>query len=278
MQKIIHTIVGSGNKPISIDIQFQSNKTIKPIVLFCHGFKGFKNWGHFDLISDYFAQHGFVFVKFNFAWNGTTLEHPIDFVDLDAFGRNNFSKELEDIGLVLDFLENNATTFEADKQAIYLIGHSRGGGVAILKTKEDNRIKKLITWASIKNIADFFSTIDMDKWKIDGVVYTLNGRTQQNMPLYYQLYEDYRANNICLDIAAAAKMCTIPWLILHGTNDTSVPFSCATYLSSLNAKSILLEIENADHTFGGKHPWKSTKLPEDTIRLVEATMKFILEN
>ncbi len=277
MQKIIHTINGSGNKPISIDIQFQSNKTNKPIVLFCHGFKGFKNWGHFDLIADYFAQHGFVFVKFNFAWNGTTLEHPNDFVDLDAFGRNNFSKELDDVGLVLDFLETNATSFEADKQAIYLIGHSRGGGVAILKTKEDNRIKKLITWASIKNIEDFFSSIDIEKWKTDGVVYTLNGRTQQNMPLYYQLYEDFVVNKMRLDIPSAAKKCNIPWLILHGTNDTSVPFSCATFLTSLNEQSSMLEIENADHTFGGKHPWQATELPNETIRLVEATIVFINE-
>lgn len=57
------------------------------------------------------------------------------------YGNNNFSIELDDLGLVIDYIESAAGQYEGNKNEIYLIGHSRGGGIAILKTYEDSRIK-----------------------------------------------------------------------------------------------------------------------------------------
>lgn len=275
MEKVTNfAINGSKEKSISIDITYNDNNILKPIVIFCHGFKGFKNWGHFDLIAKEFAQQNFVFVKFNFSYNGTTLEQPIDFADLDAFGENNFSIELDDAGLVIDYMEENAIKYNANKNEIYLIGHSRGGGISILKTHEDKRIKKLATWASIKVVDDFFNSQDIEQWKKDGAIYTFNSRTQQNMPLHYQMYENYIANKERLNIPKAAVKINVPWLIIHGTNDTSVPISCAEQLHQWNKLSVLFKVENGDHTFGGKHPWNSTKLPTDAKLVVEKTIDF----
>ncbi len=97
MKKTTQLINGSKGKPLSLDISYTKNGYLKPIVIFCHGFKGFKDWGHFNLLADAFAENDFVFVKFNFSYNGTTIEHPVDFADLEAFGENNFSIELDDI-------------------------------------------------------------------------------------------------------------------------------------------------------------------------------------
>lgn len=47
----------------------------------------------------------------------------------------------------------------------------------------------MASWASVKDVTDFFINQDVDKWKADEIIYTLNGRTQQNMPLYFQIYE-----------------------------------------------------------------------------------------
>jgi len=275
MEKVENLVInGSKNKKIAVDI-FYNRTTIKqPIIIFCHGFKGFKNWGHFDLIAETFANSGFVFIKFNFSYNGTTLEQPIDFADLDAFGNNNFSVELDDLGLVIDFMEDHAEQYSADKNEIYMIGHSRGGGIAILKAYEDNRIKKLTTWASVKDLSDFFNSQNIEQWKNDGVLYSHNSRTQQNMPLYYQIYENYIANKERLDIPKATANIDIPWLIVHGTNDTSVPYAAAEKLHELNNKSELLAIENGDHTFGGKHPWNEGDLPDDAKIVIKKTIEF----
>src|SRR6478735_4925780 len=88
-------ITGSADKTILLDVFYKKNAQAKPIVIFSHGFKGFKDWGHFNFIGERFAEEGAVFVKFNFSHNGTTVEDPLNFGDLEAFGNNNFSKELE---------------------------------------------------------------------------------------------------------------------------------------------------------------------------------------
>ena len=45
------------------DATYQADARAKPVVVFVHGFKGFKDWGHFPLLADFFAAQGFVFVK-----------------------------------------------------------------------------------------------------------------------------------------------------------------------------------------------------------------------
>ena len=69
-----------------------------------------------------------MFVKFNFSHNGTTLENPSDFKDLESFGNNNFSKELYDLDKVISWI---CSKFKCPE--ITLLGHSRGGGISMLK-------------------------------------------------------------------------------------------------------------------------------------------------
>lgn len=275
MQKTELTINGSKGKPINLDITFNKNGKEKPVLIFCHGFKGFKDWGHFNLIAEAFANHDFTFVKFNFSYNGTTTEHLTDFADLEAFGDNNFSIELDDLGLVIDYMKENAAFYEGNHDHLFLMGHSRGGGIAILKASRDKRIKKLVTWASVKDAADFFSTQDLEVWQKSGKVFTFNSRTKQNMPLNFQFYENYYTNKEQLDIPKAAACLNIPWLILHGSNDTSVPFATGEQLHQWNSGSKWILIDHADHTFGGKQPYTESDLPADTKTAVRETIHFL---
>ncbi|NJL14124.1 MAG: hypothetical protein HC913_14705 [Microscillaceae bacterium] len=91
-------------KPFGVDWFFKPDGQAKPLVVFVHGFNAFKDWGHFNLVAEAFAQAGFFFVKFNLSHNGTSPEHPTEFVDLEAYGNDKFSTDLDDIGLVLDFI------------------------------------------------------------------------------------------------------------------------------------------------------------------------------
>ena len=113
--------------------------------------------------------------------------------DLEAFGHNNFSIELDDLGAVIEYV--SGAGFEAkeeiDLHQLYLLGHSRGGGVVLLKAAEDKRVKKAVTWASVNEFGKFWSEEVMAHWKEIGVMYIENSRTKQTMPLYYQLYENY---------------------------------------------------------------------------------------
>ena len=53
-------IKGSRDKEILLDISFTRNNFKKQIVIFSHGFKGFKDWGPFNELANYFALHGLI--------------------------------------------------------------------------------------------------------------------------------------------------------------------------------------------------------------------------
>ena len=91
------TLHRNHKKPILWDAFFNADNTLKPVVIFCHGYKGFKDWGAWDSVAKIFSDKGFFFLKFNFSHNGGTIENPIDFPDLEAFAENNYSKELDDL-------------------------------------------------------------------------------------------------------------------------------------------------------------------------------------
>lgn len=277
MKTLLNNIIeGKHGKPILTDVFYLENSKPKPIVVFSHGFKGFKDWGHFNRVAEKFAEAGFVFVKYSFSFNGTTPEHPEDFADLEAFGNNNISKELDDLGCVIDWIErNNDLEAEVDFSNLYLIGHSRGGGITILKANEDNRVKKAVTWAAVSDFERIMAVHDVEHWKREGAVYVMNARTNQQMPLYYQLCEDYYSNKKRFDILAAAGNLKIPFLIVHGTNDEGVPLENARSLHRANQLSQILLVEGAGHTFGAKHPFTDDVLPDDVMTILRASIDFL---
>ncbi|WP_178986480.1 alpha/beta hydrolase family protein [Winogradskyella helgolandensis] len=266
-----------GKKPILIDAFYHESKTNQPIVIFCHGYKGYKDWGAWNVMAEHIAKAGFCVIKFNFSHNGGTMENPIDFPDLEAFGNNNYTKELDDLDAVITWAQKH---FESNSNIninkICLIGHSRGGGITILKASEDTRITKLITLASVSDFGNRFGTENEIKhWKEDGVKYVVNGRTKQQMPHYYQFYEDFKANENRLHIESAEKQLTIPHLIIHGSKDTSVNISEAEALHKWNPNSEFKIVEDADHVFNTKHPWPKNELSEALKFVVESVVEFI---
>lgn len=278
--KTIYNLIlkGSEEKPIDVDITYKKGDHKKPLVIFVHGFKGFKDWGHFNAVASYFVERDFVFAKFNFSHNGTTLQKPLEFDDLEAFGNNNYLFELNDIDLVLNsLLVDEELKDEIDTEQVYLIGHSRGGAISIIKTAEDNRIKKIVTWAGVADIVNRNSQKTIETWKKSGVVHTYNGRTKQQMPLNVQFYETIIANKERLDIANAAAKINVPFLIIHGTKDEAVSLKDAYLLNEANETSTLFVIEEANHTFGAKHPWEEFYLPEDAKLVIDRTIQFLKE-
>lgn len=272
-------VTGALGRNISLDIFWVNSSSPHPVVIYAHGFNGFKDWGNFDLIAKVFAQAGFAFIKFNFSHNGTTAEAPEIFSDLEAFGNNNYSKQLEDLRLVTDWICNTSNPYNQllAVNQISLIGHSMGGGMAILFAAEDSRIKKLITWAAVsecKTPWGSWTAEKMQTWKTEGVQYYTNSRTNQQMPLYYQLYLDYQENMERLDIQKAIQKLHIPMLICHGNNDIAVPAEAAVQLKSWQPEAELFLVEG-NHVFDRLHPWILTVLPDATQEVVNKSISFL---
>ncbi|GAA3643900.1 alpha/beta hydrolase family protein [Flavivirga jejuensis] len=270
-------IDGKHGKSILIDATYTSNNTNKPIIIFCHGYKGFKDWGAWHLMANTFAEAGFCFIKFNFSHNGGTMEQPIDFPDLEAFGNNNYTKELDDLESVIDWVFNNDVIKDiGNTNNISLIGHSRGGGIVTIKAEEDTRIRSIISLAGVCDFGKRTATTgDLESWKKDGVKYVLNGRTKQQMPHFYQFYEDFVKNEARLTIKRAVSNLNVPHLIIHGNADTSVFMDEAEKLHNWNPNSKLEIIEGANHVFGASHPWDKKELTKHLKEAINAILLFL---
>ena len=264
-------INSNGKKPISFDIHF--SKEQKGTVLFAHGIMGFKDWGHFNLIAETFASNGYDFVKLNFSHNGTTPESLTDFVDLEAFGHNNFSHELDDLSRLVEFLKKDTVSLNLNN--IHLLGHSKGGATALIYTLNNPEIRSCATLAAVIYPVKRYSDIGSpnSEWKSNGVQYRKNGRTGQDFPMYYQLSQDSILHKKDFDILERLPKDQRNFLFLHGLSDEAVPPTEPSELMDVqNAEVVLLE--DADHVFGGKHPFEESILPPHTNIAVELIIDF----
>jgi len=267
------SLSGSDGKLIIGDITFEDKNPNTPIVLFVHGFKGFKDWGAHNLVARYFASNGYRYMKFNFSYNGVPANDPKDVTDLDAFASNTVSKELFDLTAVLDFIEKAY----GKETEVTLIGHSRGGGVSIIEAANDARVNKLITWSAITDFDSLWKKEQEAEWLKTGKIYVTNARTKEQMPLNKTLLEDLKENPDTLNIIEAAKKVNIPWLIIHGDDDVNVPFEKANDLAGANPSSRIIKIESANHVYGASHPYESETLPPQLFKVCEKCLQFLGE-
>ena len=212
---------------LTTDLRFDDNVTDKmPLLVFCHGFKGFKDWGGFPYFMHELSFNNIFSVSFNFSYNGldNSLNNPTEFSRLDLFAQNTFSRELDDLGSVIDFLFEHQNEYNYDVNNLILVGHSRGGGIAILKTAEDSRVSKLITLATVSEF-NRYSDERKKRWKDDGFLEVLNTRTKQKMRMNYTLIEDLEKNYDRLNITKAMSKIHIPALFIHGKEDLAVDYS-----------------------------------------------------
>lgn len=269
---------GAHGRPVVADLYLPAELGSFPLVIFCHGFKGFKSWGFYDYLPEAFCNEGLAFLRFNFSHNGTNAQIPDAFVEPEAFGSNTIGKELDDLQTILNSLKELPQSGNFNMNAIYLAGHSRGGGIALLSAARDKRIKKLALWNSVSDWNIFMSQFDRERWKEDGVAYIRNSRTGEDLPVGYKLYTDYDANREIYHLGNAAESLEIPLLLVHGTEDKNVHIDASEYFYNKVFHAIFIKVEGGDHTFGIRHPW--TEEQEGVPAFAEAlsnTIDFFLD-
>jgi dienelactone hydrolase len=255
------------------DVRFVADGENKPVIVFCHGFKGFKDWGPFPEWGRRLAQAGFVSVHMNFSYNGVHRDRPTEFTELEKFAENTFTRELDDLQAVLDAVEEGALPdAPIDPDRIGLMGHSRGGGTVILQTARDDRVGALVTWSSVSTFVDRFTDEQVEDWETQGYTEIVNSRTGQVMRLNKGLYDDAMVHRDALDVRAAAERIDVPWLVVHARDDEAVDFEAAEILAGATDTADLMEASSG-HTFGGAHPFGET-VPESLVTVWNRTIDF----
>lgn len=247
-----------------------------PCLIYVHGFKGFKDWGFVPYLGKYFAEKGYFVITFNFSHNGVG-ESLTEFDELDKFAKNTFTLEISELNKIIDaYLDN---FFNGKSGAgIGLIGHSRGGAIALLTAARRSEVNTVAGWASVANLYRF-SERQKEEWKEKGVFEVLNTRTNQLMPLNVTLLFDIEENsNGLLNIENAVRNLNRPLLIAHGEQDLAVPVEEAEQLYdwSDKDKTTLFKIPSTGHTFDCAHPFEGSNNKFDS--LLEKTKEFFNQN
>jgi uncharacterized protein len=219
----------------------------RALVVVVHGFKGFKDWGFFPWLAQRLTQHHLAVCRFNMSRSGIG-DDPETFSRLDLFEHDTYSTQLDDLRRVVAYAQERFPRLPT-----FLLGHSRGGGIAILGAADVPRLEGVIVWAPIAT-AGRWDEATKRKWRADGVREEVNSRTNQVMRMSTRILDDYEANAERLDVAAAASRLQVPLLVIHGERDESVPVEEGKLLASRAPDASMVIVKRAGHTFNAIHP------------------------
>jgi pimeloyl-ACP methyl ester carboxylesterase len=248
-----------------------------PCLIYLHGFKGFKDWGFVPHAGEFFARNGFSFLAFNFSHNGIGADMQ-SFTELEAFKQNTFSLEVEESMEIIHLLAHTDFFGRYLNHSLGLIGHSRGGGLALLSASENRDVKATCTWSAVSRF-DRFSKEDRANWRQQGYREVVNSRTGQVFQMGLDMLNDIeKKGKTKLNILEAVRKLAKPLLIVHGEKDETVPYFEAEELNIFAdpMQTKLQLIPQTGHTYGTKHPFEGSNPSFDMV--LETTLDFFRKN
>jgi len=258
------TIPSDEGLPIRGD--FEAADAPRALVVIVHGFKGFKDWGFFPWTAQRLMQHRLAVCRFNMSRSGIG-EDPETFDRLDLFEHDTYSTQLRDLAAVVRYAQH-----EFPNLPTFLLGHSRGGGVALLGAEDVPNLRGVIVWASIARVDRWDAQTQRD-WRKRGVLEVENARTKQIMRMSPVILDDYEAHAERLDVLAAVSRLRAPLLVLHGGRDESVSPDEGRLIAARAAESSLVILHRASHTFNAIHPL--VHVPFELLTAAELSAHFV---
>ena len=241
-----------------------------PLVILVHGFKGFMDWGCWPWVAGELAAAGYACLRFNFSHNGIG-EDLQAFTELDRFQANTFSREVAELRAVI---RAAADLPGVDPGEVHLLGHSRGGAIALLASQG---VRGVVTWSSLAELDGLHGFKGREAaWRRKGFVEVKNARTGQIMRLGSGLLEDWEAHRRDLDVTAALARFRVQGgaaTAIHGAADTGVPLEHGLRLEAAGAR--LVVIPEGDHTFGAAHPFQADP-PAPLRQALRATLEALV--
>ncbi|HEY4319978.1 MAG TPA: alpha/beta fold hydrolase [Gemmatimonadales bacterium] len=248
--------------PILIDVRSTVRPSTQPAVLLVHGFRGFKDYGLLTAMAERLARAGFTAVTLSVSGSG--VDAAGEFAFPERFARNSYTREFADIELVIATLMAGGLGSGVPR-SLGVIGHSRGGGVALCVTRETPAIDAVVTWSAISTIRRY-TDAEVEAWRRAERIYT-ETRDGIRLPMDYEIVEDALAHADRFDIELAAATLARPWLLVQGTADDVVSLAEGERLAAraTDPRFASLFIAGANHSYGAAHPWAGTTAASETL-------------
>jgi fermentation-respiration switch protein FrsA (DUF1100 family) len=195
-----------------------------PIVVIGHGVTGHKDRPFLVALAEGLAEAGIAALRVSFSGNAGSE---------GRFEESNISKEVEDLGAVLDALPGRAIAYA---------GHSMGGAVGVIRASRDPRIRLLVSLAAIVHTRAFVERAFGDLTPGVGLMFGKPGCVLSQAYL-----DDLRGIG---SVIRRAEAIAVPWLFVHGARDELVPID-DTYDAYARARAPkqLVVLDEADHVF-----------------------------
>jgi alpha/beta superfamily hydrolase len=202
----------------------EGEKGSKNIVVIGHGVTGNKDRPFVVALGEGLAAVGIPALRFSFSGNGTSEGNFTD---------STISKEVEDLGAVLDHLKGYTVCY---------VGHSMGGAVGVLRASEDDRIQLLVSLAGMVHTKAFAQREFGDVTPDEGFMWD-----EPDCPLSQAYMDDLTQINTVVDLAPQID---VPWLLVHGDEDDVVPIEDSRdILAKANDQTQLIRLQSANHVF-----------------------------
>ena len=260
-------IEGADGGPLRADLYGRAAAgagTDPTLVVLCHGFRSYKNWGFMPFVASRLAADGHAVIAFNFTGSGVADEDGA-FTEPERFRLNTYTRELEDLARILAWADTRLRP-----RAVGLAGHSRGGAIALIHAAEDPDIRAVVTLATPRAIGvwpeDYFHA-----WERGEDAEFLDYRSGTMLRLGPQYLHSIRAMGERCDLTRAVATLRVPVLIVQGGRDTLVSMDEARALAQAGASNLteLVVIEGAGHGFQAGDVLRRT--PPPLLDMTEAT-------
>ena len=238
---------------IACDIRHDPDAGRTPVVVICHSFMSFKDWGFFPHAAARIAEEGFTTVSFNFSRNGVPPGAD-RITDFDAFASNSFTREIADLGCVVRSVRDGSLCGErGDAARIVLLGHSRGGGIATAYASREAHLAALATWSAIETF-DRWTPHQKEGWRESGFLPLSGSAGVSPLRIGHETLDDLDRHLAEIDPLLRAPYITVPWLILHGKADVTVPVREAEALARAagTGRTRLLLLDTVGHLYNAR--------------------------
>ncbi|SDH19988.1 Pimeloyl-ACP methyl ester carboxylesterase [Alteribacillus persepolensis] len=246
-----------------------------PVVIICHGFKGFKDWNFFPYLADCLAEAGIYAIRFNFSHNGV---NETDFDELEKFAVNTYTKEQADLDALWQHIQKRKLPFSEHFQTEHtgVLGHSRGGANAIVFAAEHPaHVRAAVTWNGVPDV-DFFSEALKRQVREEGIAYMENKRTKQNMPLKRDVLDDIEQNKQRYALLSHLEKLKAPVYVIQGDADGEWLVNGAKKMEQTAPIHSLFSIKGGGHTFNASHPLE--EVPSQLEEAIQETTKFFTQH